>query len=40
MPWLYRQLNMATENDIETRICVNAGFDEEAILIANLELYA
>ena len=39
LPWFYRQLNMATDDDIEVRICTNARFDDEAILISNLELY-
>ena len=39
LPWFYRQLNMATDDDIEVRICTSAGFDDEAILITNLELY-
>ena len=39
LPWFYRELNMATDDDIEVRICTSAGFNDEAILITNLELY-
>ena len=39
LPWFYRQLSDATQDDIEARICMDQQFDDEAVLITNLELY-
>ena len=39
LPWFHHQLNQSTQDDIETRICTDQEFDDEAILITNLELY-
>ena len=36
-PWFYHQLNHATQDDIEARIC--AGFSTGSTLIDQLELY-
>ena len=38
-PWFYRQLNEATEDDIEARICVHGQFIHRSVLIDQLELY-
>ena len=39
LPWFYRQLNVTTQDDIEVRICIDEEFNNEAVLITNLELY-
>ena len=39
LPWFYRQLSDATQDDIEARMCMDQGFGDEAVLITNLELY-
>ena len=39
LPWFYRQLSQATQDDIEARMCTDQDFNDEAVLIANLELY-
>ena len=39
LPWFSRQLNAATQDDIEVRSCRDEGFSNEAIFITNLELY-
>ena len=39
LPWFYRDLHMATMDDIEVRICTNEDFSDEGILVDNLELY-
>ena len=39
LPWFYRQLSDATQDDIEVRSCMDELFDNEAVLITNLELY-
>ena len=38
-PWFYRQLNEATQNDIEVRICTAHNFSHGSTLIDQLELY-
>ena len=38
-PWFYRQLNQATQDDIEARICARGPFRERSTLIDQLELY-
>ena len=37
--WFDHQFSEGTQDDIEVRICTDEAFDNEAILIANLELY-
>ena len=39
LPWFQYQLNMATQDDIEVRICRDEGFINEGVLIDILELY-
>ena len=39
LPWFYRELDMATANDVEVRICTDQSFGDEAILVDQLELY-
>ena len=39
LPWFYRQLNETTQDDIEVRICIDEEFNNEAVLITDLELY-
>ena len=39
LPWFYRQLSQTTQDDIEVRACMDAAFDNEAVLITNVELY-
>ena len=39
LPWFYRQLNQTTQDDIEARLCLDQDFNDEAVLITNLELY-
>ena len=39
LPWFYNHLNQKSEDDIEVRVCTDQAFDDEAILITNLELY-
>jgi len=29
LPWFYRELNMATMDDVEVRICTDESFDNE-----------
>ena len=38
-PWFYHQLNEATQDDIEARICVHGQFIHRSVLIDHLELY-
>ena len=38
-PWFYRQLNQATQDNIEARICDEGPFSRMATLIDQLELY-
>ena len=38
-PWFYRELDMATMDDVEVRICSNETFDDEAILVDRLVLH-
>ena len=38
-PWFYRQLNQATKDDIEARICTHGYFSRRSTLIDKLELY-
>ena len=39
LPWFYHQLSDSTQDDVEVRICTDEAFNNEAILINNLELY-
>ena len=39
LPWFYRELNMATMDDVEVRICTSEIFADEAILVDLLVLY-
>ena len=39
LPWFYRELDMATMDDVEVRICATAHFSHEGVLIDQLELY-
>ena len=39
LPWFHRRFNQITQDDIEVRVCTDQGFDDEAILIINLELF-
>ena len=39
LPWFHRQLNWTTQDDIEARMCMDQNFNDEAVLITNLELY-
>ena len=38
-PWFYKQLPSATTDDIEMRVCIDEGKDNEDIAISNIELY-
>ena len=38
-PWFFRQLVMKRQDDIEARLCTNQGFDDEGILIEQIQLY-
>ncbi|XP_065893635.1 uncharacterized protein [Dysidea avara] len=38
LPWFYRELDMATVDDVEVRICANEAFSNEALLVDQLEL--
>jgi len=39
LPWFYRQLGQTTQDHIEVRICTDEGFNNEALLMTELELY-
>ena len=39
LPWFYRELDLATMDDVEVRICTNENFGNEAILVDQLVLY-
>ena len=39
LPWFYRELNMTTVDDVEVRICTDESFDNEGVLVDQLELY-
>jgi len=39
LPWFYRELDTATMDDVEVRICTSEPFGDEAILVDQLELY-
>ena len=39
LPWFYRELDMATMDDVEVRICTSEIFADEAILVDLLVLY-
>ena len=39
LPWFYRELDMATMDDVEVRMCTDEGFSDEAVLVDQLELY-
>ncbi|XP_065883204.1 uncharacterized protein [Dysidea avara] len=39
LPWFYRELDMATMDDVEVRICADEDFDNEGVLVDQLELY-
>ncbi|XP_065882741.1 uncharacterized protein [Dysidea avara] len=39
LPWFYRELDMATMDDVEVRICTDQDFSDEAILVDQLTLY-
>ena len=39
LPWFHRQLSLTTQDDIEVRSCMNEAFENEAVLITDLELY-
>ncbi|XP_065919893.1 uncharacterized protein [Dysidea avara] len=39
LPWFYRELDMATMDDVEVRICADQAFADEGVLIDQLELY-
>ena len=38
-PWFFRQLVVNRQDDIEARLCTNEGFDDEGILIEQIQLY-
>ena len=38
LPWLYRQIPLATSEDIETRLYRNQASDNEDILIRKLQI--
>ena len=39
LPWFYRELDGATMDNVEVRICTDSDFDNEGILVDQLELY-
>ena len=39
LPWFYRELDSATMDDVEVRICTDEPFSNEAVLVDQLELY-
>jgi len=39
LPWFYKELNMATMDDVEVRICTDQVFSDEAIFVDQLALY-
>ena len=39
LPWFYRELDMATMDDVEVRICTNQDFRDEAVFVDQLMVY-
>ena len=39
LPWFYRQIPLTTNKDIEARICRDQAFDDEDVLVRDLQLY-
>ena len=39
LPWFYRELDMATTDDVEVRMCTDSHFGDEGVLVDQLELY-
>ena len=39
LPWFYRQIPLTTRKDIEARICRDEAFDNEDVLVRELQLY-
>ena len=39
MPWFFRQLPTTTTRDIEVRICYDEGFNNEAVVVEQIQLY-
>ena len=39
LSWFYHQLSQSTQDDVEVRICTDQSYNDEAILVASLELY-
>ena len=39
LSWFYRELDMATIDDIEVGLCTNDTFSDEQVLVDQLELY-
>lgn len=39
LPWFYRQIPLTANNDIEVRICCDRAFDNEGVLVRDLQLY-
>ena len=40
LPWFYRQIPLTANNDIETRICCDQAFDDEGVLVRDLQLFS
>ena len=38
-PWFFRQLVMKRQDDIEARLCTGHGFDDEGVLVEQIQLY-
>ena len=38
-PWFFRQLVTTRQDDIEARLCTQIGFENEAILVEQIQLY-
>ena len=38
-PWFFRQLVVKRQDDIEERLCINHGFDDEGVLVEQIQLY-
>ncbi|XP_065888066.1 uncharacterized protein [Dysidea avara] len=39
LPWFHQQLDTATADDVEVRICTDEDFNNEAVVVEQLELY-
>ena len=39
LPWFYHQIPLTVNSDIEARICRDEVFDNEAVLVKELQLY-